>query len=371
MSISISHNKKKKEVSFELNREIRLHGKDRVRDKQKATIYTDLHLLLSSGLDINTTLEIILQQSLNEKIRSKFADVHRQVIAGVSLADSMHDAGLADEYEYHSLRIGEENGKITEVLGEIKKYFSRRVKQRRLVTSALTYPVMVLVTALVAVGFMLNVIVPMFEEVFKRFQGELPALTQRIIDASEWTKQYFWILILLMAGISFALVRLWKNEKFRKAVQRVLLQVPVFGKLTKDLQTARFCHIMELLSSARSPLIQSLHMLEDMTTFMPLKKSISEMAANISGGDSFHGSAEGTGFFDRKFCSLIKAGEEVNQLEKAFHQLNEQYNQESEHRLGVLSSMLEPMLIILVGGLVAVILVAMYLPLFKIGTSLY
>jgi type IV pilus assembly protein PilC len=128
---------------------------------------------------------------------------------------------------------------------------------------------------------------------------------------------------------------------------------------------------MSLLTAAKSPLVQSLEMVSDMITFIPLKESVNGIGENISMGKTLHASVEQTGFFDRKFTSLIKAGEEVNKLDYSFNQLNEQYNQEIDHKLSILASLMEPLLILLVGGIVAVILIAMYLPLFQIGSSIY
>jgi len=343
----------------------------RLKDKQKARLFADLHLLLSSGLDINTSFEILVSQSTGTWEKQQLDGVKQEIISGASLADAMYKMKLAGSYEYHSLKIGEESGKIEGVLNEIKRYYERKIKQKRQVSSALTYPVLVLFTAVVAVGFMLNVIVPMFEEVFNRFQGNLPALTQKIIDMSDWMKQYGWILALLLFGVGISLRVLRKQPRFLKIWQLGLLRIPLFGKLIKDIESARFCHIMSLLTAAKSPLVQSLEMVSEMITFIPLKESITNIGEDISTGKSLHASVEETGFFDRKFTSLIKAGEEVNKLDYSFNQLNDQYNQEIDHKLSILASLMEPLLILLVGGIVAVILIAMYLPLFQIGSSIY
>jgi len=349
----------------------RLSRFKRLKDKQKARFYADLHLLLSSGLDINTSFEILISQAKGEWERKQYKGVRLEIIAGLALADAMRKMNLAGSYEYYSLKIGEESGKIEAVLLEIKRYYERKIKQKRQVSGALTYPVMVLFTAVVAVGFMLNVIVPMFEEVFNRFQGNLPLLTQKIIDLSEWMKRYGWIVLLSIVGLALAFKLLIRKPDFLMLWHKCVLHTPLFGKLIKDLESARFCHIMSLLTAAKSPLVQSLEMVADMITFMPLKKSVQSIGQGIAAGEAFHDSVKKTGFFDRKFTSLIKAGEEVNQLEYSFNQLNEQYNQEIDHKLSIMASLMEPVLIILVGGIVAVILIAMYLPLFQIGSSIY
>lgn len=372
MSIEINKrtNPKKQANSFSIGR-IDLFRQRRFRDKEKSRLYSDLHLLLSSGLDIHTVMSIQMDQSQREKERKIHEDVKQDIVSGMSMAEAFRTHNLAGVYEYNALKIGEESGKIEGVLKEIARYYERKIKQRRQVVGALTYPVLVLVTALLAVGFMLNVIVPMFEEVFERFQGNLPALTQRIIDISDWMKSNGWILLVILFCVILITRFLGKRIWFRSTWHRTLLKIPVFGKLIKDIESARFCHIMSLLTGAKSPLVQSLTMVADMIGFLPLKNAVSHSANEISSGKPFFRTLEESGFFDRKFSSLIKASEEVNRLDHAFNQLNDQYNQDIDHRLSVLSSLMEPLLIIFVGGLVAVILIAMYLPLFQIGTSIY
>lgn len=377
MSISITHIKKNTERKIPRegiwNRSFQINGLNRKRfkDKQKARLYSDLHLLLSSGLDINTTFDILITQTTAEWEKIKYREVQEMIVSGTSLADSFRELKIAGSYEYYSLKIGEESGKVEAVLSEIKRYYERRIKQRRQVSGALTYPVMILLTAVVAVGFMINVIVPMFEEVFLRFDGELPGLTRKIIEVSDWTKQYAWLILLVILSIGLVFRQLWKLRKVKVLFHEFILRIPLLGKLTRQIQSARFCHIMALLTAAKSPLVQSLHMVSEMITFLPLKFAITKAAGDISAGLAFHQSVNQAGFFDRKFTSLIKAGEEVNKLDYSFNQLNDQYNQEIDHKLTIMASLMEPMLIVVVGGIVAVILIAMYLPLFQIGSSIY
>jgi type IV pilus assembly protein PilC len=269
------------------------------------------------------------------------------------------------------LKIGEESGKLSEVLSEIKKYYERKQKQRRQVSGALTYPILVLFTANLAVGFMLSVIVPMFEEVFQRFQGSLPPLTQRIIDLSDWMKQHGWLFLTGILALVLILRSLAKLNWYKGITHRMVLKIPVIGSLVKSIQTARFCHIMALLTSAHSPLVQSLNMIAKMIAFIPLKQAIISTSNMVTEGNSLNESMEASEFFDKKFTSLIKAAELVNQLDYAFEKLNIQYNEEIDHKLIIMEKLIEPLLIIMVGGLVAIILIAMYLPLFQLGSSIY
>lgn len=372
MSISIPHKARQKNFIAKAGtvRNILLTAK-KFPFKRKARLFSDLHLLVSSGLDIHSIFQILVGQATNEREKTLLSKVQQDIVSGSSMGDALLERKIAGSYEYRALRIGEESGNTVEVLGEITRFYERKMKQKRQVTKALSYPLLVLFTAILAVGFMLSVIVPMFDEVFRRFQGNLPMLTQYIINTSEWMKRYGLLVILLLA-VSVILVRyLLRKPSFKSYFHTVILRIPLLGKLIMNLESIKFCHMMSLLIKARSPLVQSLDLVADVIPFLPLKKAIIECSSAVSSGNTLYGSMEQTGYFESRFTSLIRAAEEVNQLEYAFEQLNEQYSQETDHLLEILSGLLEPLLIVLVGGIVAIILIAMYLPLFQIGTTIY
>ena len=374
MSIVITSHKKdegREKILFKSKISSLHFARKKLTDKQKAKFYADLHLLLSSGLDINTVLEIIISQTENKTERIAFTGVHNLVVKGHTIADAVKRFDLGSDYDYYALKIGEESGKMNAVLKEIENFYSRKIQQRRQISSALTYPVLVLFTAIIAVAFMLSVIVPMFKEIFQRFHGDLPLLTRQIISLSNWFKHHYILVLLVIISLVFLAHYLKRFSKYREILHNLSLHLPLFGNVIRNVQYARFSHTMELLSGAHIPLVHSLNMVSKMIQFIPLKRAIQKTARDVADGQPLNISLENTAFFDKKFTSLIKASEEVNQLEYAFRKLNMQYNQEVDYKLGILGNLLEPLLIIIVGALVAVILIAMYLPLFQLGTSVY
>ena len=374
MSIVItSHKKTKVRESSLFNTQVSslFNIRKKLTDKQKARFYADMHMLLSSGLDINTILEIIISQTDNKNENKAFTGVRDVVVKGNSIAEAVREFGLGSDYEYYALKIGEESGKMNDVLKEIEKYYTRKIQQRRQISGAITYPVLVLTTAVMAVVFMLSVIVPMFKEIFQRFHGNLPLLTRNIINLSNWFKHHYILVfaVIIITGISLHYLK--RLGKYREIMHNLSLRLPLFGNVIRNVQYARFSHTMALLSGAHIPLVNSLNLVSKMIQFIPLKRAIQFTLREVTEGKSLNISLERTGFFDKKFTSFIKASEEVNQLEYAFKKLNDQYNQEIDYKLNILGDLLEPILIVIVGALVAVILIAMYLPLFQLGTSIY
>lgn len=353
-----------------LSREINLWGKE-IKDKKKERFYSELTILLSSGIDIRTALDIIVEEQKSETDRNIFHAIKNDIIGGLGIAEAIRKSERFSMYEYYSLKIGEESGRLKDVMADLSVFFSKKIKQRRQLTSALTYPVLVMGTAIVAVVFMLNFIVPMFVDVFKRFNGQMPALTQDIIALSGFFKAYLGYMILIVISMVVLLLSVRKTEYFRAKSSVLLLKMPLFGQIVQKVYITRFCQSMALLLGAKTPMLRSLGLVKHMIGFYPFEKAIAVMESDILHGKLLHQSMSQFKLFDTRIISLVRVAEEVNQLEIIFTKLNSQYNEELEHKIGMLGSLLEPVMIILVGGLVSVILISMYLPLFQLSSSIY
>ena len=368
-------NTKNKKYNFQhivslLNKDIQF-GINKLKDKKKESFYSELQVLLSSGIDMRTALDIVVDEQKSEIDKKLFEGIKSEVISGISLSKAIQNTGKFSQYEYYSIKIGEESGRIKEVLIELSIFFTKKIKQRRQLTSALTYPVMVIVTAFLSVGFMLNFIVPMFIDVFKRFNGEMPGLTKMVISLSLFMKAYIWLFLLIIIGMILTILYLRRKEFFRARVTYLILKLPLFGEITKKIYLTRYCQSMALLLGAKTPMINALQLISKMIEFYPFEKAMEKMEFDILHGKLLHQSMSQFDFFDSRIISLVRVAEEVNQLENIFTKLSVQYNDELEYKIGMLSSLLEPIMIILVGLLVAVILISMYLPLFQLSSTMY
>jgi type IV pilus assembly protein PilC len=223
---------------------------------------------------------------------------------------------------------------------------------------------------LLVVGFMLNVIVPMFANIFKRFGGELPAITRKILGFSEFMSHHFLLVLLIIASIIIILLYIRKFEFYQRISSALLLKIPVLGNMTRKVYLARFCSTLHLLVSSRAPLVDSLNMIEKMIRFYPLTRAIHRLQIGLLAGRSLHETMQQHSIFDRQLISLVKVGEETGKLDILLKKLYEQYTEEVKFRTEQLNNILEPALIIGVGIMVLIILVAMYLPLFQLSTSI-
>jgi type IV pilus assembly protein PilC len=353
-----------------LNAEIHFFG-NKLSDKKKEGFYSELCALLSAGMDIKSALEIIVEEQKKEKDKRLFNELLENLLNGSTLSEAIEMKQEFTAYEFHSIRIGEESGRINDVLNELATYYNKRLKQRKQITEALTYPVLVLLTAVGAVLFMMNFIVPMFMDVFQRFGGDLPAITQFIVNISSTISGNFGVFILGLVGMIFVYFMVRRQEWYKKIVSPLILRLPVIGNMINKIYLVRFCQSMSLLISSKTPLINAVRLVREIIRFYPYQQALLQVEDNLMEGGLLHQSLSDFKIFDKRIVSLVKVGEEINKLDEIFEKLNKQYNEELEHQIGILSNLLEPVMILFVGLLVAVILISMYLPLFQMSTSFY
>ena len=345
-------------------------GTQKLKDTKKEEFYSEVYLLLQSGLDLKRSIEIFTNQQTVANVKSIFSGIEEKLIKGNSFSEALRQFPDFSAYEYYSIKIGEESGQLLEVLSELGDFYQRKMKQQKQLVSAFTYPTVILMTAIIAVGFMMNFIVPMFADAFKRFNSDLPGLTQFIVNLSEGFRHYWWLILLLLAGVGLTIYSLQKIEEVRIWFSERIIHVPLFGILLQKIYLARFCQSMALMVTARTPLIVSLDLVGKMVGYLPLEKALKEVSQEIYKGKMLNEAMASKPLFDQRMVSLIKVGEETNKLDIIFKKLYEQYSGEADHRTTMMNALLEPILIVVVGVLVAVILIAMYLPMFKIGNSM-
>ncbi len=362
---------KKKESSFDidtlLKKEINVFGSS-FSNKKKEAFYIELSVLLNAGLELKDALELIGAEQRKEVDKKIFQSIVEELISGKNLSEAIKAQKHFSEYEYYSLQIGEKTGTLKKVSEELGVFYQRKNEQRRLVMNALSYPIVVICTAILAVFFMLRFVVPMFADIFKQNKVELPWITQQIIALSNTFEKYYWVVLLFIIGM-FVFVLVFKNKDwYKKIYTSFLLKIPFVGNFVRKIKIAQFTQAITLLVSAKVPLLNGIQITEKMIDFYPLQKALKKVEESILQGKSLHQSIKSESIFDPKMSSLIKVAEETNQVETIFNRLTYQYTKEIEHQSKMLSATVEPLIILVLGSIVAVILVAMYLPMFKLST---
>jgi type IV pilus assembly protein PilC len=270
------------------------------------------------------------------------------------------------------VRIGEETGRLVDALEFLTDYYQKREEQKRMVTSALSYPIITLSIAVIVLVFMLLVVVPMFEQVYARMGGELPAITRQIIGMSESAPAVLGIMVLLGPSMYGVRHMFGSSDKYQSITSRIVMRLPLVSGLIRKYQVSRFCRIMHLLVSSDVPILQALYLMRGIIIFYPYRQSIEEVCRKIEKGQTLTGGMDKyENLYGKRFLVLLKVGEETNSIEQMLLTQANDTNAELEHEIKQLNNIVEPFLILAIGIIVAFVLIAMYMPMFKMGNIVY
>jgi type IV pilus assembly protein PilC len=312
-------------------------------------------------------LQIIIDDQKNIKVKSSLEQVLKDIINGLTLAKSLEKSTHFSPFEFQNIKIGEETSKLKLVLAHLTLFFKNKIKLRRQIISLITYPLFVIFITIGVLFFMLNSVVPMFEDVFKQFGQELPALTQKIIWVSNHFHYFIVLFLVIITSISIMIISQKKQQWFRDYSSAIFLKIPIFGNLITKIYLTRLCQSMTLLLNTKTPLLNSLDLVEKMISYYPIEIAIKHIKKGIMNGENLHSNLDKHPIFPKKFISLIKIAEETNQLEKSFERISIQYQEEIEHNTKVIGTIIEPLIIVLIGLIVGVIMVSLYLPMFNLS----
>ncbi|BDW93383.1 general secretion pathway protein GspF [Flagellimonas marinaquae] len=352
-----------------LKKEITLFGSF-FNSKKKEGFYSELAILLKAGLQLREALELLSGNQKKEKLQFFYANMVEELDGGLSFSEVLKRRREFTEYEYYSVEIGEESGNLGTILQELATFFAQKNEQRRNLISALTYPLIILGTAILVVVFMLRMVVPMFEDIFKQNNVELPTITQYIIGISNVIEKYGFAILLCIGVLILLRKPLMQKEVFKREWDYLMLKIPFLGNFIRLVYLAQFTQAVALLTTSKVPMLNSVQMAKKMLAFFPLQDALDTMEQRILKGTSLHESLVGNLVFDHKMVSLVKVAEETNQTEYIFRKLNQQYVMEVQLKSKMLSTIMEPLIIVVIGIFVGVILVSMYLPMFKLSSVL-
>jgi len=352
-----------------LQREITF-GSKKITNKVKEDFYTELSVLLNAGINLRDAIELLKNAQKQKGVKSIFEEIINDIVSGRSTSEAIRKKKDFSDYEYYSLKIGEESGTLSKVAEQLGHYYNRKNTQRRELISALTYPAIILTTAVLVVVFMLQFVVPMFQDIFSQQNIELPAITKFIIAASGFMKAYSLIIFGTVVALIFLRSVLQKKEWYRQGQDNFLLRLPFIGKFINTIYLAQFTQAISLLTASKIPVVSSIKLVKKMIAFHPLQKALDSVEQSVLQGKSLSQSLNNHAIFDDKMIAMVKVAEETNQNEFIFDRLNTQYNNRVQQLSKMLSTLMEPLIILFVATMVGVILIAMYLPMFKLSSVL-
>lgn len=336
----------------------------------KRTFFSELQTLIRSGLSFSRAFELIMEGA-KVKERALFVRIFDEVISGKGLWQAMEFSDAFTELDRSVVRVGEETGRLVEALEFLTDYYQKREEQKRMLTSALSYPIITLSIAAIVLVFMLLVVVPMFEQVYSRMGGELPEVTMLIVKLSKAAPAALGVMMLL--GLSlYAFKRLYGATRWYQSIMSAgVMKLPLVSGVIRKYQVTRFCRIMHLLVSSDVPILQSMYLMRGIITFYPYRKSIDEICQMVEMGQSLtEGMNRYENLYGKRFLVLLKVGEETNSIGQMLLAQANDTDAELEHEIKQLNNMAEPLLVLLIGIIVAFVLIAMYMPMFRLGMTI-
>lgn len=342
-----------------------------LRLKDRYNWYQLMGILMNSGLALTDCLAVMKEQLHKKKIKQIIETLNRDVESGLSLSDSMEkQASYFSLLEIHSMRIGEQTGRMQEIFVHLSHYFESQRAIRKKVTQALSYPIAVIAIASLVMVFMINYVVPMFKDIFDRFQAELPPITQFILALSDQFHLYALSIVGILL-IIFLILRVCRDQPlFQSFLSRTILAIPLWGSLLLKLQLSRLCFTFSLLLHAGINMDRALSLLIDIISFYPLNQALISIRKQVIEGMTLYEAMKDHKIFPSYFTQIIRVGEKSAQLPSMLSHMAENLEKESQQQIQQLMQLLEPILIVFLGGIVGVILISMYLPMFELGNAI-
>jgi len=351
-----------------LSAELKIPGfSDRVGLKDVSIMSRQLATMIQAGLSLLRALNILSDQTENAALARKIQDVRSDVETGVSLSQALaKHPETFPPIMINMIRAGEVGGFLDEVLVSIAENFEASVQLRGKVKSAMTYPVVVFVIAILAVVGMLLFIVPVFAKMFSDLGGELPWLTQILVDMSTFLKVGGIPIAVVIAGVVIFWSRNKHKPEFREKVEPLYLKAPVFGMLTKKIAIARFTRNFGAMLRAGVPMLQALDIVGEASGNIVVERAAKAIKESVRTGQPLAGPLSDHPIFPPMVVQMIAVGEDTGALDQMLEKIAEFYDQEVEATTEQLTSLIEPLMIGFLGGIVGFMVIGLYMPIFGI-----
>jgi len=337
----------------------------KVSNKLLTSFYTKLADLLSAGVPLLRSLQLIIEQTSHSGLKSIIQEIHDQVADGTRLAESMakHPKTFND-LVLSMVRAGEEGGFLEDVLKRVASFNEHQEELKSRVVGAMIYPSFLCLAGASIVTVMMVVFVPKFAPIFSRMQerGELPMATTTLLAFSEFLQSYWLIAIMALVGVGVAAQRCLETEDGREKFDMFRLKAWGIGVIVKNLAIARFCRILGTLLHNGVPILQSLRIAKDATGNRVLSTAIGEAADNVSSGKSLAEPLRASGQFPKEIMEMISVGEEANNLEQVLINISDNLERQTNRQLDMLVRMVEPLMLLLMAVIVVYIIFALLYP---------
>lgn len=340
-----------------------------VMSMNEVVVFTrQLQVLISSGVPIVQSLEILTEQASEASTRAVLATLKEKVSGGAFFWESL--AAYPDVFPklYCSLiRAGESSGSIDTMLKRLSRYLEDAERLRKLLKGAMTYPIIVIAIGGLVVAAMMVFVIPKFEELLSSNGQELPGITKMVIGASHFFVDHILAILLSVVSLVFLFNQFKKSPEGRAFLDRVSYRLPIFGEIAQKGGTARFSRTMATLLSSGVNLMDAIDICQSTIDNSVLEEAVSKIRADVEAGRTMTQTVIRLKMFPRMAEQMIAVGESTGNLDKMLERVAEFYEEEVEAKIQNMTKLIEPFVMVFLGGMVGVLMIAMYLPIFKMG----
>jgi type IV pilus assembly protein PilC len=344
-------------------------GKKKITPKDIAIFTRQLATMISAGVPLVQSFEIVGRGHENPAMQDLILNVKADVEAGNNLADALGKHPIYfDELYVNLVRAGEAAGILETLLQKVATYKEKTEAIKAKIKKALTYPIAIMVVAFIVTAILMIFVIPQFSEMFKGFGADLPALTQIVIDLSKIFVAYWWAIFGGLIGAVVAFIQARKRSRaFNHFMDRMLLQVPVFGQLVNKAAIARYARTLGTMFAAGVPLVEAMQSVAGASGNIVYEMAILRMRDEIATGTQLQAAMREAQLFPNMVVQMTAIGEESGSLDSMLSKVADFFEAEVDDAVDNLSALMEPMIMAVLGVLIGGLVVAMYLPIFKMG----
>lgn len=327
--------------------------------------------LLQAGLPIEECLRGVAKQCEKPKVTSMILAVRSKVVEGHSLAQALNEFPQAFPELYRAtVEAGERSGHLGLVMEQLSEYTESRYQTRKKIQGAMIYPVVLVFFSILIVVGMLTFVVPKIVSIIESSGNELPFLTRVLISSSEFLQSWWWLIILVISAAVWGLKKALEKESFRYKVHARILKLPLFGKITRGFSSARVISTLSILSKSGVPLVEALRISGQVAGNLCVKESVQEGALKLREGSSLFNALDPSGHFPPMMMQMIASGEASGELDSMLGRAARNQERELEDLVNTIVSLFEPLMLIVMGGVVLIIVMSIMMPVISMNSSI-
>jgi type IV pilus assembly protein PilC len=368
---AVAANLRRQGIQVQSIKKVRQRGGKKITEKDITIFTRQLAVMMKAGVPLLQAFDIVGRGHANPSVGKLLLDIKTDVETGSSLGQAFRKyPAYFDALFCNLVAAGEAAGILDTLLDRLATYKEKILAIKGKIKSALFYPVSIIVVALVVTAVIMIFVIPVFKDLFKSFGADLPGPTLVVMNISDWfIGNWWWLFPGLGAGIWFFLYTWKRSLTMQKFMDRLALRVPIFGEVIKKAAIARWCRTLSTMFAAGVPLVESLDSVAGSAGNYVFYEATKKVQAEVSTGTGLTMAMTNTGVFPSMVLQMTAIGEESGSLDAMLGKVADFFEQEVDEAVDSLSSLMEPMIMVILGGLIGSIVVAMYLPIFKMGQA--